>query len=107
MEPLGAIKTAGGSADIAYEDWVRLVETHPNLSRVPPREGINPFTRQPMTFNGHPGDAHVVVAGQVVGGMFWTEVYALISVEGDAARVEPIAIEIAARLAAQYQPEEK
>jgi hypothetical protein len=105
MDFLGMIAAPDGKPALVYEDWARLVTGHPNLERVAPRQGVNPFTRQPMMFQGSPGEAHVMVAGEAVGEMHWAlDDSARIVVAGDAARVRPIALDIAARLAAHYLP---
>jgi hypothetical protein len=44
--------------------WIQLIARHPNLVACPSREGINPFTKGPLTYRAHPGDAHVVVKGE-------------------------------------------
>jgi hypothetical protein len=106
MELLGMIVAREGTPALVYEDWTRVVAEHPDLNRVMPHEGVNPFTRQPMMFHGSPGDARVVIAGETVGTMYWApDDSARIVVNGDAGRVEPVARDVASQLAALYQPE--
>lgn len=90
--------------------WQALMTSVPGLSPYPsqpPRRGINPFTKQPMTFAARPADpgrALVRQDGQPVGEMRlmrdgpWE-----ILVRGDRAIVSPIARDVAQRLGGRYE----
>jgi len=98
------ISIAGDPAGIALEEWTRVIAAHPNLDRVPSVEGINPFTRAPMTFKGHPGDANVTIDGKIAGVMEWApDDSNCIWVRGDPALVSAIAADVAAKLGAVFK----
>lgn len=52
-------------------EWMRLIDTHPQLSRAPAVEGINPFTRGPHLFKADPYAARVRVESRQVGSIHW------------------------------------
>jgi len=104
MEAIGTISMAGDPAGIDLDKWTSIIAAHPNLGSIAPVEGINPFTRAPMTFKGHPGDANVVIDGKIVGHMEWApDDSNQIRVIGDPALVRAIAVDVAARLGAVLQ----
>jgi hypothetical protein len=70
MELLGSIEP-GADPAIGKPEWIRLVEEHPQLSPVPAREGINPFTRGPMLFKAKPDAAQVMAGPQQIGSIYW------------------------------------
>jgi len=100
MNWLGIASLPGAPA-IDLQKWTDLIAKHPSLVRFADREGVNPFTKAPMIFRAHPGNAHVVVDGATVGAMTWVEDGPdQIGVEGVAALVEPLAREVASLLGA-------
>jgi hypothetical protein len=94
-----------GSITVADPDrWTQLLATHPQLTPVPAREGVNPFTEAPFVYRAHPGDANVVVAGTHVGTMTWAQDGThRIAVDGDASLVEPVAVAVASELGGIYR----
>jgi hypothetical protein len=104
MTAIGIISVAANPAGIALEEWTQVIAAHPNLERVPSVEGVNPFTRAPMTFKGHPGDANVKIDGKIVGEMEWApDDSNCIWVRGDPAQVSAIAADVAAKLGAVFR----
>jgi hypothetical protein len=101
---LGFIASPQDPPGIDREQWIDLIVAHPNLVRFKDREGINPFTRAPMIFRGHTDNAHVIVDGAEVGTMSWAQDGShKIVVDGNAELVEPLALEVAARLGGIYR----
>jgi hypothetical protein len=104
VDAIGIISVPADPAGIALQEWTKVIAAHPNLDRVPSVEGVNPFTRAPMTFKGHPGDANVVIEGKIVGLMEWApDDSNHIMVSGDPALVNAIAAEVADKLGAVFQ----
>jgi len=50
---------------------MRLIDAHPQLSRVPSRWGINPFTRGPLLFKSKPDTARVLMEQNPIGFIHW------------------------------------
>ena len=107
MDLLGTIEpTAGASA--GRNEWLTLVGTHPSLAPVPPRQGINPFTKESMQYKAAPDTARVLVEGSQVGCFSWAEdnpqVLAVWSDTGAKAQVSAVAVDVAALLGWQFVP---
>jgi hypothetical protein len=68
---LGQIEAA--SKAISETVWVAMIASHEHLSPVPPRKGINPFTRQPHEFKAPPTSAIVSIDGVKVGLISWAQ----------------------------------
>lgn len=49
------VLTRTGGDGIPLEEWLKVISESPGLLPVPPREGINPFTRTPAMFHAAPG----------------------------------------------------
>ena len=108
MDFLGIIRSKSGQPDLDPAAWVALIPTHPGLALVPPKQGTNPFTREPMLFFAGADTAYVVVSGKPVGKMEWApDDSRQISVwTADAGAIEAIggiAADVAARLGALYE----
>ena len=69
-EFFGIITPRGGN-DIGAEAWLSLIQSHPSLSNVPPREAINPFSGKPMLVHAPDSTANVTVGDSVVGSIAW------------------------------------
>jgi hypothetical protein len=107
MDLLGTIEpTAGTSA--GGSEWLTLIGVHPSLARIPPRQGVDPFTREPMQYRAAPDAAHVLVEGSKVGCIGWAEddsqVLVAWSDVGAEAQVSAIVADVAARLGWQFVP---
>lgn len=63
----GVIKRAGGP--IEPEEWKRVIAAHSALQPIPPRTGINPFTKEPVLFHAPDGAAYYFEDGQKVGNL--------------------------------------
>jgi hypothetical protein len=48
MVLIGHIEASGG---IESDKWLALIKSHHALANVPPRKGVNPFTREPCELN--------------------------------------------------------
>ena len=57
------IRREPGAAAISLDEWTAFVESSPILKPAPPKEGINPFTKQPVLFHPAPGSAYFDGAG--------------------------------------------
>jgi hypothetical protein len=70
VELLGTIEPG---VDVATDklDWIRLIDAHPELSSVPARSGINPFTRDPLLFKPKPDTARVLMEQRQIGTIYW------------------------------------
>ena len=86
--------------------WIDLIGEHPNLSVLPPRQGVNPFTREPMVFQAK-DVALVNQYGKPLGAMDWApddslQVSVWIDEGAAAAALDAIASDVAERLGAVY-----
>ena len=102
MNLLGTIEPKDGSVADRPE-WIRLIDSHPDLGRSSDVSGINPFTKRPMIFKGNPDGAQVRVKSSVVGSihcaMDGSRKLIVCSEVGAEVDVQRIAIDIATRLA--------
>jgi hypothetical protein len=107
MDILGSIETT--DSDTAFrEAWIALIGAHSSLTPIPPREGINPFTRKPLRFVPHRETARVVEGETPIGHIHWAEDgtnrLVVWSETSAATRVTAVANEIAARLGIRFIP---
>jgi hypothetical protein len=107
MDLLGTIEpTVGTSA--GRSEWLNLVGAHPSLAPFTPRQGINPFTKEPMQYKAAADTARVLVEGSQVGCIGWAEdnsqVLVAWSDTGAEAQVSAVAADVAARLGWQFVP---
>ena len=72
MELVGTIER-GSDVTMCQSEWIRLIGAHPELSPVPDREGINPFSKQPMLYKARPDTARVLVGAADVGLIHWAD----------------------------------
>jgi hypothetical protein len=70
MELLGTIEP-GADLATGRPEWIHLIDVHPQLSKVPPREGINPFTGDPHLYKARPDTARVLMELKQVGSIHW------------------------------------
>src|SRR5262245_46262833 len=91
----GVIKRSGAS--IQLDEWKRVIAAHAALEPVPPRTGINPFTKEPVVFNATGGAALYVENGDAVGNLSFED--GEISTTGVPTA---ICLEIAASLSAKF-----
>jgi hypothetical protein len=70
MELLGTIEP-GADLAVGKPEWIRLIGEHPQLSTMPDREGVNPFTRKPYLYKANPDLARVCVQLEQVGSIHW------------------------------------
>jgi hypothetical protein len=102
MEPLGTIEPSGDVAAGGRLEWIRLIEVYPQLSPVPPREGINPFTKGPHLYRARPDTARVLAEIGEIGLIHWAEDdsrrLAVWSNSGSESEVKRVAEAVASRL---------
>jgi hypothetical protein len=100
-ELLGTIEPDNGAV-AGRKEWIALIEAHPCLSPGQPRQGINPFTKEPVIYKPRADYAQVTVDGAKVGAIHWAmdESRRLILWSLPMARVQSIDIaqQVAARL---------
>ena len=69
-ELVGTIEPESGSS-AGKDEWIALIAVHPALARGAPKQGTNPFSREPMVFSPSPEAAIVVVDGTQIGAIHW------------------------------------
>lgn len=109
MNFLGRIAASPDPPGIDRERWLSLIRDRPELDPPAPRTVINPFTKQPTTIHPPEGVARVIVKGEELGSMMWSEGDANeINVFGELGRIGAFAGEIAGVLGGQFiVPEDK
>ena len=70
MELIGTIEP-GVDVATGKPEWIRLIDTHPQLSSAPAVPGINPFTRAPALFKARPDSARVLLEQRPIGQIYW------------------------------------
>ena len=101
---LGQIEAV--SKVISQTTWVAMIASHECLSPVPPRRGINPFTRQPTEFSAPPTSAIISIDRVEVGLIYWAQdgssMLIVDAEDGCEDSVAGIAEEVAAALGARF-----
>jgi len=69
-ELVGTIEPESGSS-AGKDEWIALIAAHSALAQVAPKQGTNPFSREPMVFTPRPDAAIVVVDGTKIGAIHW------------------------------------
>ena len=72
MDTLGTIEPTVGVTS-GRSEWIALIDTHPSLAPVPPRQGINPFTKGPYLYKAPRDSARILLKGLEVGSITWAE----------------------------------
>lgn len=104
---LGQIRSETNSSGIDRERWVRLIGEHPNLSRPPSQNAINPFTKRTVVIYPPNETARVIVSGKAVGTMTWAlDDSECIDAFGDGESVMRVVVEIARALGGRFRPGE-
>jgi hypothetical protein len=110
VELLGTIEP-GVDATSGKPDWIRLIDVHPQLSPVPARWGVNPFSRGPLLFKSKPDTARVLLEQIEIGLIYWAmdDTCRLIvcASAGFEERVRNLAQEVASRLGWSFFPHEQ
>jgi hypothetical protein len=105
MEFLGAIEP-GIDGTVGMPEWIKLIDSHPQLSHVPDKEGINPFTRRPMLYKAAPGCARVSAGEIEIGMIDWamddSQRLAVWAAMGAQEQVATVAEEVASQLGWRY-----
>ena len=71
MELLGTIEPASADWATGKAEWIRLIEAHPRLTKVAPKQGVNPFTKSPLEYRPSPDVALIVSSSSDVGMIHW------------------------------------
>src|SRR4051812_33086263 len=104
MKYIGTITAESDPPGLSRSRWLGAIREHPRLSLPESREGINPFTKQPMMIRPR-HDASVIVDGHEVGRMTWAPVGANeVHVFGEPEIVGPIATAVAAMIDGRFDP---
>jgi hypothetical protein len=69
-ELVGTIEPESGSS-AGKDEWIALIAAHSALASSAPKQGTNPFSREPMVFSPSPEAAIVVVDGTKIGAIRW------------------------------------
>jgi hypothetical protein len=101
MQLLGTIEP-DDAASAGQGEWIALIGKHSSLAAPLPKQGINPFTKQPHLFEPAKDHASVVLDGGKVGAIHWAMdgSHRLIvwSAPGAISHVTDIALDVASRL---------
>ena len=101
MELLGTIEP-GADLAVGKPEWIRLIGEHPQLSPVPDREGVNPFSREPHLYKANPDHARVLMQLEQVGSIHWamdgSRRLVVWADTGSEESVRNIAVDVASRL---------
>jgi hypothetical protein len=101
MELIGTVEPEAGVTN-GKAAWIRVIEAHPQLSSVPPREGINPFSTAPHLYRADPTTARVMIEGTQIGSIHWamddSRRLVVWSIAGAEEKIRGVASDVAARL---------
>jgi hypothetical protein len=101
VKVLGTIEP-GAEATVGKPEWTCLIETHPQLSSPPAKEGINPFTKKPHLYRPNPTAAQVIIDGSPAGSIHWamddSRRLVVWSNAGAEQKVRSVATDVASRL---------
>jgi len=107
MELLGTIEPAAGDA-MHRDGWIALIDAHPSLAPVQPRQGINPFTKLPHIYQAAPDSAIVLLDDAKEGAIHWAmdDSHRLLvwSMPNSRARVVAVAQDVASILGGRFNP---
>jgi hypothetical protein len=70
---VAVLESIGDEPSISDSGWEALIEDHPALRRPPPRAGINPWTKKPITLPARTDLAIVVDDGRELGSIEWAQ----------------------------------
>jgi hypothetical protein len=94
------------SEGIESSKWLALIKSHGALAHVPPRIGINPFTRQPIEFNAPASTAIIWKDGADIGSISWAmdgaPIHIVEAQEQSTDSVASVAEDIAGSLGGQF-----
>jgi len=106
MPYIGQIEAAYQSAPIDGSEWMGLIDSHRALRHVPPKMGVNPFTRKSCEFKAPASSAQVAANSARVGGIQWAmdgSPYLLVDADDEWIDfVATIAEEVASTLGARF-----
>ena len=109
MTSLGTIERDHSSAT-GRTEWIHLIDSHPQLSQVADKQGINPFTKGAMEYKAARDCAHVLVEGIEIGMIHWamddSQRLVVWSAAGAEAQVAAVAENVASRLGWRYVRED-
>jgi hypothetical protein len=104
MAFFGEILSEPDPPGINKQRWLEIIREHPNLAPIPPKKGINPFTRESMLIHAATGSVLVVVDGSEVGSMGWAlDGSNKITVSGESDTVLQLARDIAKEQGGRFE----
>jgi len=106
MKLLGTFEQ-GLDGTVGKREWIQLIDSHPQLSHVPDKQGITPFTRRPMLYKAALDCARVLAGGIEVGMIHWamddSQLLFVCGAMGADEQVATVAEEVASRLGWGYR----
>jgi hypothetical protein len=101
VELVGTIETDAAVATRKTE-WIHVIETHPQLSAVEAKKGVNPFSKRPQLCQSSQTTAQVIIDRSQCGFIHWamddSRRLVVWSIAGAEEKVRGVAIGVAARL---------
>ncbi len=105
MDLIGEIVREPDPPGLDKRQWIDLIQKHPQLVALEPREAINPFTKKITIVPPRTDVARVLQDGDEIGLMSWAEDDSnLINVFGEAQAMIPLVIEVAGILGGRFSP---
>lgn len=104
-ELIGTVEPDTGSL-AGKNEWIALIGEHSALALYEPKQGINPFTKAPISFKPRPDTACVVVDGAQIGSIHWamddSRRLVVWAETAAMARVTDVVIDVAVKLGWQF-----
>ena len=73
MEHIGHIESADDTQPLSYDAWLAVIAESDDLHAIPPREGINPFTRKPTLFYAAEDSVRLIRDDTHIGSFAWAQ----------------------------------
>lgn len=73
MEHVGHIESSDDAQPLTYDAWLAFIAATDDLHGIPPREGINPFTREPTLFRSPEDSVRLVRDDAEIGFFAWAQ----------------------------------
>ncbi len=89
MNHIGHIESSDPSVQLTREAWLALIDTTDDLAAVSPKEGINPFTREPTKFYAPDDTVRLIHGGAEIASFSWAPPdYPYVNVSADPAKLD-------------------
>jgi hypothetical protein len=106
MPCIGRIESGSGTNEINESQWIALIKTEASLAPIPPRKGINPFTRKATEFRAPATSATILKDRVDIGTIYWamdgSSMLMVDAREGSEQSVISVAEEVATKLGARF-----